>query len=115
MISPNIRHWHGAAPDKLFAHLAMSELNAKAKAPSGSKSLRHRLHQDAGGLITTRRGRSLTAPAARGRRRTRTQIQCAHRGRQHHAVRRAGKARQCEESERQQAQTDTPMRQDRGP
>lgn len=25
MIPPNTRHWHGAAPDKLFAHLAMSE------------------------------------------------------------------------------------------
>ena len=27
MIPPNTRHWHGAAPDKLFAHLAMSELS----------------------------------------------------------------------------------------
>ncbi len=25
IIPPNTRHWHGAAPDKLFAHLAMSE------------------------------------------------------------------------------------------
>jgi quercetin dioxygenase-like cupin family protein len=25
IIPPNVRHWHGAAPDKLFAHLAMSE------------------------------------------------------------------------------------------
>lgn len=25
VIPPNTRHWHGAAPDKLFAHLAMSE------------------------------------------------------------------------------------------
>ena len=25
MIPPNTRHWHGSAPDKLFAHLAMSE------------------------------------------------------------------------------------------
>lgn len=25
LIPPNTRHWHGAAPDKLFAHLAMSE------------------------------------------------------------------------------------------
>lgn len=26
VIPPNTRHWHGAAPDKLFAHLAMSEV-----------------------------------------------------------------------------------------
>jgi quercetin dioxygenase-like cupin family protein len=25
MIPPNAMHWHGAAPDRLFAHLAMSE------------------------------------------------------------------------------------------
>ena len=25
MIPPNTAHWHGAAPDRLFAHLAMSE------------------------------------------------------------------------------------------
>jgi quercetin dioxygenase-like cupin family protein len=25
MIPPNTMHWHGAAPDRLFAHLAMSE------------------------------------------------------------------------------------------
>ena len=26
MIPPDVRHWHGAAPDRLFAHLAMSEI-----------------------------------------------------------------------------------------
>ena len=25
LIPPNVQHWHGAAPDRLFAHLAMSE------------------------------------------------------------------------------------------
>ena len=25
VIPPDIRHWHGAAPDRLFIHLAMSE------------------------------------------------------------------------------------------
>ncbi|MBW8268219.1 (R)-mandelonitrile lyase [Caldovatus aquaticus] len=25
LIPPNVRHWHGAAPDRLFSHLAMSE------------------------------------------------------------------------------------------
>ena len=25
MIPPNVQHWHGAAPDRLFAHMAMSE------------------------------------------------------------------------------------------
>lgn len=25
MIPPNTMHWHGAAPDRLFSHLAMSE------------------------------------------------------------------------------------------
>ena len=27
IIPPDVRHWHGAAPDKLFAHLAMSEIS----------------------------------------------------------------------------------------
>ena len=26
VIPPNTRHWHGAAPDRLFNHLAMSEV-----------------------------------------------------------------------------------------
>ena len=26
MIPPDIRHWHGAAPDRLFIHLALSEV-----------------------------------------------------------------------------------------
>jgi len=25
LIPPNVLHWHGAAPDRLFSHLAMSE------------------------------------------------------------------------------------------
>ena len=29
LIPPDTRHWHGAAPDRLFSHLAMSELNDK--------------------------------------------------------------------------------------
>src|SRR6185369_6727932 len=31
IIPPNVRHWHGAAPDRLFSHLAMSELNDKGE------------------------------------------------------------------------------------
>lgn len=31
MIPPNTRHWHGAAPDRLFVHLAMSEVNDKGE------------------------------------------------------------------------------------
>jgi quercetin dioxygenase-like cupin family protein len=31
IIPPNTRHWHGAAPGKLFSHLAMSELNDKGE------------------------------------------------------------------------------------
>jgi len=31
IIPPNVRHWHGAAPDKLFSHLAMSEQNDKGE------------------------------------------------------------------------------------
>jgi quercetin dioxygenase-like cupin family protein len=27
LIPPNTRHWHGAASDRLFVHLAMSEVN----------------------------------------------------------------------------------------
>lgn len=27
MIPPNTRHWHGAAPDRIFVHLAMSEVD----------------------------------------------------------------------------------------
>ena len=29
IIPPDTRHWHGAAPDRLFVHLAMSEVNDK--------------------------------------------------------------------------------------
>ena len=29
LIPPDTRHWHGAAPDRLFVHLAMSEVNDK--------------------------------------------------------------------------------------
>jgi quercetin dioxygenase-like cupin family protein len=29
IIPPNTRHWHGAAPDMLFTHLAMSETDDK--------------------------------------------------------------------------------------
>lgn len=27
IIPPNTRHWHGAAPDRIFVHLAMSEVD----------------------------------------------------------------------------------------
>ena len=26
LIAPNVRHWHGAAPDRLFIHLAFQEV-----------------------------------------------------------------------------------------
>jgi len=29
LIPPNTRHWHGAAADRFFVHLAMSEVDAK--------------------------------------------------------------------------------------
>ena len=32
VIPPNARHWHGAAPDHMMAHLAMSETNDKGEA-----------------------------------------------------------------------------------
>lgn len=31
LIPPNVRHWHGAAPDRIFSHLAMSENNDKGE------------------------------------------------------------------------------------
>jgi quercetin dioxygenase-like cupin family protein len=31
LIPPDVRHWHGAAPDRLFAHLAMSENSDKGE------------------------------------------------------------------------------------
>jgi quercetin dioxygenase-like cupin family protein len=31
VIPPNTRHWHGSAPGKLFAHLAMSETSDKGE------------------------------------------------------------------------------------
>lgn len=34
VIPPNTRHWHGSAPGKLFAHLAMSELNERGEGTS---------------------------------------------------------------------------------
>ncbi|GGG21455.1 cupin [Caldovatus sediminis] len=31
LIPPNVRHWHGAAPDRIFSHLAMSENDDKGQ------------------------------------------------------------------------------------
>ncbi len=31
VIPPHTRHWHGAAPNRLFIHLAMSEINDKGE------------------------------------------------------------------------------------
>ncbi len=31
MIPPDTRHWHGAASDRIFVHLAMSEVNDKGE------------------------------------------------------------------------------------
>ena len=40
IIPPDVRHWHGAAPGKLFSHLAMSELNDKGEGTPGSSMCR---------------------------------------------------------------------------
>lgn len=37
IIPPDTRHWHGAAPDRLFSHLAMSELNDKGEGTAWSE------------------------------------------------------------------------------
>jgi quercetin dioxygenase-like cupin family protein len=34
VIPPNSRHWHGAAPDTMMVHLAMSETDDKGQATS---------------------------------------------------------------------------------
>ena len=34
VIPPNSRHWHGAAPDTMMVHLAMSETNERGEATS---------------------------------------------------------------------------------
>ena len=34
MIPPNTMHWHGAAPDRLFSHLAMSETGERGEGTS---------------------------------------------------------------------------------
>jgi len=34
VIPPNSRHWHGAAPDTMMVHLALSETNEKGEATS---------------------------------------------------------------------------------
>ena len=34
VIPPNARHWHGAAPDSMMVHLAMSETDEKGQATS---------------------------------------------------------------------------------
>ena len=36
LIPPDTWHWHGAAPDRLFAHLAMSETGEKGQGTSWS-------------------------------------------------------------------------------
>jgi hypothetical protein len=43
IIPPDVRHWHGSAADKLFAHLAMSELNDKGQ---GTAWFEHVLEED---------------------------------------------------------------------
>src|SRR5262245_66538067 len=35
VIPPNSRHWHGAAPDTMMVHLAMSETKDKGEARAG--------------------------------------------------------------------------------
>src|ERR1700733_3021621 len=35
IIPPDVRHWHGAATDKLFSNLAMSELHATGEGRAG--------------------------------------------------------------------------------
>jgi quercetin dioxygenase-like cupin family protein len=34
VIPPNGRHWHGAAPDTMMVHLAMTETNDKGESTS---------------------------------------------------------------------------------
>jgi len=31
MIPPDVQHWHGAAPDRLFAHIALTEMDAQGE------------------------------------------------------------------------------------
>ena len=39
MIPPNTMHWHGAAPDRLFSHLAMSETGERGEGTSWSEQV----------------------------------------------------------------------------
>src|SRR5262249_24992773 len=39
MIPPNTMHWHGAAPDRLFAHLAMSENDEQGQGTSWAENV----------------------------------------------------------------------------
>ncbi|MGD9830858.1 MAG: cupin domain-containing protein [Hyphomicrobiaceae bacterium] len=43
IIPPNVEHWHGAAPDRLFTHLAMSEVTADGE---GTTWLKHVSDED---------------------------------------------------------------------
>jgi len=45
IIPPNARHWHGAAPDSLFTHLAMSE---QGEDGSGTEWFEHVADSDYG-------------------------------------------------------------------
>jgi quercetin dioxygenase-like cupin family protein len=36
-IPPNTLHWHGASPDRLFAHLALSEAGEKGEGTAWGK------------------------------------------------------------------------------
>jgi quercetin dioxygenase-like cupin family protein len=40
IIPPNALHWHGAAPNRLFAHLAMSELGEAGQGTQWGESVR---------------------------------------------------------------------------
>ena len=46
LIPPNTRHWHGAAPDRFFAHLAMSEVNDRGEGTEWFEQVSDTLYQE---------------------------------------------------------------------
>ena len=46
LIPPDTRHWHGAAPDRIFVHLAMSECNDKGEGTAWFEKVSDEIYAD---------------------------------------------------------------------
>lgn len=52
LIPPNTRHWHGAAPDRIFVHLAMSESNDQGEGTAWFEKVDDKTYGEAPEAVT---------------------------------------------------------------